>query len=108
MGWTACEGGSTIGETGSEGGRIHRDEQHELGARITLEETGNPPFAITCGIPGVMVHTAFAANEVEAGDVYVTMKADLEALFDLWPDADAEPEKKKRFHDAVSAFTAKY
>lgn len=108
MGWTACEGGSTIGRSGSEGGRIRCDEEHELGARITLEEVGNPPFAITCGIYGVMVHTAFAADAVEADDAYAAMKADMEALFDLWPDADAEPEAKERFYDAISAFTAKY
>jgi hypothetical protein len=108
MGWTACEGGSTIGNTGSEGGSIRRDEEHELGARLTLEEVGTPPFAITCGIHGVMVHTAFAASESEAGDAYDAMKADLEALFDLWPDTDAEPDAKERFHDAVSAFTARY
>ena len=108
MGWTACEGGSTIGKAGSEGGHIQRDEEHERGARLTLEEVGTPPFAITCGIYGVMVHTAFAASEIEAADAYAAMKADLEALFDLWPDADAEPDAKERFYDAVSAFTAKY
>jgi hypothetical protein len=105
MSWNPCENGST---TGSEGGVILRDEEHDAGARITLEECGHPPFAITCGIYGVMVHTAFAASEVEANDACDAMKADIEMLLDLWPDEAAEPEAKNRFYDAVSAFANKY
>ena len=108
MSWTPCENGSTIGAAGSEGGVILRDEEHEMGARITLEESSDPPFAITCGIYGVMVHTAFAAAEIEATDAYDAMKAEIEALIALWPEADAEPEIKQGFYDALSAFVAKY
>jgi hypothetical protein len=106
--WTPCENGSTSGTLGSEGGVVLRDEEHETGARITLEECGHPPFAITCGIYGVMVHTAFAATEIEANDAYDAMKADIEMLLGLWPDDDAEPEAKSRFCDAISAFANKY
>ena len=108
MSWTPYEDGSTSGTTGSEGGVILRDEEHEAGARITLEECGHPPFAITCGIYGVMVHTALVATEIEANDVYDAMKADIEMLFGLWPDEDAEPEARTRFYDAISAFANKY
>jgi len=45
---------------GSEGGVIVRDEEHALGARITLETgCGIAPYAITCGIYGWMMHTCF-------------------------------------------------
>lgn len=108
MSWTQCENGSTLGSTGSEGGVILRDEEHEIGARITLEETSDPPFAITCGIHGVMVHTAFVVTEIEAADAYDAMKAEMETLIALWPEADAEPEVKKGFYEAISAFVAKY
>lgn len=108
MSWTPCENGSTIGTAGSEGGSILRDEEHEMGARITLEETSHPPFAITCGLHGTMSHTAFAATEIEATDAYDAMKVEIETLIALWPEADAEPEVKQGFHDAISAFTAKY
>lgn len=108
MSWTPCENGSTSGTTGSEGGVVLRDEEHETGARITLEECGHPPFAITCGIYGVVAHTAFAATEIEAVDAYEAMKAEIEALLDLLPDTDAEPEAKERFYEAISAFTNKY
>ena len=46
--WHAFEDGATIGQQGSESGEIARDEEHPLGARITLErDTPIAPFAIT-------------------------------------------------------------
>lgn len=108
MSWTPCENGSTIGTAGSEGGVILRDEEHEMGVRITLEECGHPPFAITFDIHGMMGHTAFAATETEAGDAYEAIKDGIESLLDLLPDTDAEPEVKQRFHEAVSALTSRY
>jgi hypothetical protein len=49
--------------TGSEGGTIVLDEEHGLGARITLEKDGAiAPFTITCGIYGWMAHTRFFSN----------------------------------------------
>jgi len=110
MSWTPCENGSTVGTAGSENGVILRDEEHEMGARVTLEECGHPPFAISCDLHGVMTHTAFAATEVEANDAYDAIKAEIEALLDLLPEAeaDAAPDAKERFREALSAFTAKY
>jgi hypothetical protein len=58
--WIEFEGGSTIGEQGSENGLTLKDEEQVRGARITLErDTRIAPFAITCGIYGWMVHTRF-------------------------------------------------
>ncbi len=45
------------------------DEEHELGARITLEKVGSflkGHFAITCGIYGWMMHTHFISSTNEA------------------------------------------
>jgi len=108
MSWTPCENGSTIGTAGSESGVILRDEEHEMGARITLEECGHPPFAIIYGVHGMTTHTAFAATETEAGDAYEAIKAEIEALLDLMPEADAEPEAKERFHEAISSLRSRY
>jgi len=36
MGWVPLDHGATIGQRGSENGIIVRDEEHELGARVTL------------------------------------------------------------------------
>ena len=64
--WYPFDGGSTVGTIGTESGRILCDEEHAAGARITLEQGGNTPFGITCGIYGCFVHTAFASTETEA------------------------------------------
>jgi len=62
--WDPFDSGTTIGQTGSESGRIMRDEQHSRGARITLErDTRAAPFAITCGAYGWMVHACFFIAE---------------------------------------------
>ena len=81
--WHPYTNGSTLGGTGSESGVILRDEEHDDGARITLEQGGRiAPFAITCGIYGLMMHTAFASSEPEGVAKYEAMKKRLEALLD--------------------------
>ena len=89
--WLPFDGGSTIGNRGSEEGTIVRDEEHALGARITLERGGvTAPFGLTCGIYGCMVHTAWASSEAEAIGKYDAMKSRLSDLLDLPPDSEAE------------------
>jgi len=74
MGWGLFEDGKTVGARGSEDGVILVDEEHDLGARITLEQDGGTaPFAITCGIYGWMFHTRFFG-------VRETAERDLEAM----------------------------
>ena len=68
---------------GSEGGIIVRDEEHPLGARITLEkECEVAPYAITCGIYGWMMHTCFLSQEGEAAKQYEEMKSELGDLLE--------------------------
>ena len=81
--WQAFENGGTLGQTGSEQGVTLRDEEHALGARITLERAAQTaPFAITCGIYGWMLHTRFFATEDEANSQYEQMKDALSALLE--------------------------
>lgn len=76
--WESFDQGATLGQAGSENGIILRDEEHPVGARITLEKDGFQPFAITCGIYGMlMVHTTFASEEEVAFAKYEAMKSDL-------------------------------
>jgi len=83
--WNAVDAGRTLGTTGSEGGVIVRDDEHDAGARITLEEaTAIAPFAITCGVYGVMVHTRYFGERVVAERAHDEMRA---ALVDLATDA---------------------
>jgi hypothetical protein len=87
--WYPFAAGSTMGETGSEGGFILLDEEYSGGARITLERDGHhAPFAITCGIYGWMAHTRYLATEQEANEAFEAMKAELARIVDLIPSQD--------------------
>ena len=79
--WHTFDNGATLGQTGSEQGVIVHDQEHSLGARITLERAARvAPFAITCGIYGWMMHTRFFSSQDEAETQYEVMKRALAAL----------------------------
>lgn len=100
MVWNPFDSGQTLGTIGSENGIIICDEEHSAGARITLERGGYAPFAITCGIYGAMMHTAFASSEAEARTKYDQMKRRLGELLD-------EPDEA-RFVQGVVRFTDEF
>ena len=85
--WDQHENGLHIGEKGSEGGEIIRDEDHILGARITLEENPtyipNASHAITFGIYGLMVHTCYFSSLQEANRNYDLIKREVELILNL-------------------------
>ena len=98
--WNAFENGATIAQKGSEQGIVLRDEEHQRGARITLERDGcTAPFSITCGIYGLFVHTAFAASEPEALQKYVAMQQRLDQII-----ASDEHDVSSQLHDFADAF----
>jgi len=109
MEWAPFDTGSTVGQRGSEDGTILRDEEHELGARITLErDTRHTPFAITCGIYGWMFHTRFLGPEAEAD--FDRMKDALSAILVTIPMAD-DPEAEQKMApvtEAISAFVDRF
>ena len=71
---------------GSEGGIIVADEEHELGARITLErDASTAPYAVTCGIYGWMVHTRYFSDCDVAQREYEAMKGGLSQILSLIP-----------------------
>jgi len=74
--WIEYEAGSTIGTTGSESGEIVQDIEYNKAARITVE-CCERYYAITVGIYGVMVHTAFY-NSGEYPEWVKSMKTDIE------------------------------
>jgi hypothetical protein len=108
--WHPFDDGKTLGTIGSENGIIVCDEEHADGARITLEQDGYTPFAVTCGIYGWMVHTAFASSIEEALELFAAMQAGLEEILQIIPDADdPEPEAKfKEVAEAIRAFVDKF
>lgn len=92
MAWSSYDGGETLGQTGSEGGVILRDEEHEDGARITLEEGGTTaPFAITCGIYGWMFHTTWCGTRQDADARFEQMREGIGVIVDQIPRVD-DPE----------------
>ena len=97
MSWLPMLEGKTVGTAGSEQGVIVLDEEHTWGARITLEREGSTaPWAVTSGIYGQFLHTAFASSEAEGMTKYSGMKADLEKIM-AEEDSDERYGKMKRF-----------
>ena len=98
--WSPFDDGATLGQAGSEGGIILRDEEHPLGARITLEQGGRiAPFSITCGVYGLLMHTRFFEAQAKGEQDYEAMKSALVKV------ADAGG---KDFNAEASAFVAQY
>jgi hypothetical protein len=108
--WYPVDKGQTLGTVGSESGIILADDEHIQGARITLEQCSYTPFAITCGIYGWMVHTAFASSKKEAQEQFISMKEELEKILRIVPLVD-DPELEaasERVYIALRAFTEKF
>jgi hypothetical protein len=98
MDWYSFDDGASIGGRGSEGGVIVRDEEHDAGARITLEHSGHiAPFSITCGIYGWMFHTRFFGTAAEAQDEFTRMREALGGIAAAIPlKTDPEVEAKSQ------------
>ena len=86
-------------EKGSEGGIILRNEEYKGGCLITLEKCPDY-YAITCGVYGAMVHTAFC-DEEDHDQKYEAMKEELAAFMDRETTPDEE-------HDFYHYFINKY
>ncbi|GLV57151.1 hypothetical protein KDH_39890 [Dictyobacter sp. S3.2.2.5] len=108
--WFSIDEGRTIGTEGTEQGIILQDEEYVQGARITLEQCHYPPFAITCGIYGWMVHTTFASSMNEAREKLEAMKKSLEEIYQLIPTLDdVELEAKiQNVTQALEAFVSEF
>ena len=83
------------GATGSENGIVFADEEYKESCRITLEKCKDY-YAITCGVYGAMVHTAFAGSS-DYQEKYDAMKKDLEAFIDRETTEDEEIEFYEEF-----------
>ncbi|HEY1804819.1 MAG TPA: hypothetical protein VGG45_10080 [Terracidiphilus sp.] len=107
--WRPFQDGATLGLPGSEEGVVVRDEEHSLGARITLErEPGVAPFAITCGIYGWMMHTCFLSSEAEAESQYDLMKNSLSELLEDAARTAIIDGGRQILMDGVEKFVGEY
>jgi len=99
--WYPFDGGRSVGTPCSEAGAILADDEHALGARITLERDGAvAPFAITCGIYGWMMHTRFFGTEAEARLAYVAMQQALGEIMLTIP-LDGDPDRDPLMTDVM-------
>lgn len=89
----------TTGTAGSENGVIIKDEEYKDSCRVTLEKC-EKYHAITCGVYGAMVHTAFC-DEKESEVMYEAMKMELQDFI----DRDTTEEEELSFYEE---FTSKY
>ena len=104
--WLPFDGGASIGEPGSDGGAIVRDDEYRGGARITLERGGFAAFSITCGVYGWMMHSRYFAALPEAEREYAAMQPELAAIVDALPlQADPDTDAKT---DAASAAIGRF
>lgn len=108
--WYDYDEGYSIGTVGSSDGAIVHDEEHESGARITLEEESCfASFAITCGIYGWMFHTRYLADESEADAEYDRMKNDLNRILELIPPEENQDEAtKNEIAEEIELFVEMY
>lgn len=107
MQWERLDDGATIRHSGSESGVILRDDEHPLGARITLEHGGGTaPYAITCGIYGWMMHTHFSSSEAAAQRDYELMREALSSILAGMPtdDAPEDADTRARTLSAIARF----
>jgi len=105
--WVPFEQGATLGSRGSESGLILLDEEYWDAARITLErDTSVAPFAITCGIYWLLMHTRFFDAEAAATSAYAAMKADIQTIVDGIDSND--PAIQAPAESLLDHFTDKY
>ena len=97
--------GESIGQAGSESGRILRDDEHGDGARVTLEHGTNNRFTVTCGIYGWMVHTRFFDSE-KAGQLgFYETKDELGKILALIPlENEANDDNMREAENAIADF----
>jgi hypothetical protein len=107
--WHPFEDGATRGLPGSEEGVVVCDEEHSLGARITLERAASvAPFAITCGIYGWMMHTCFFSTEAEAESQYDLMKDSLSELLEAAEQTAAVDGGHQVLMEGIETFVGEY
>ena len=83
------------GSIGSEGGIVLADEEYKGACRITLEKC-EKYCAVTCGVYGAMVHTAFA--DFDCGQrKYNEMKQELKRFIDTDTTLNEELEFYSEF-----------
>jgi len=102
--WQPYNHGRSIGVKGSEGSTIVRDEEHPLGARMTIKQ-GQDYVSVSCNISGKIDHTRFF-KEMRAAEIeYANMQKELMRVMDAISSAKAADIK---VWEKISGFVARF
>ncbi|MGH9933088.1 MAG: hypothetical protein ACREA9_28220 [Pyrinomonadaceae bacterium] len=103
--WYPFKSGDSIGQAGSEGGKILCDEEHADGARVTLEHVRDSRFTVTGGIYGWLVHTRFFNSEPTARIGFDETEDELSKILALIPiENEADDDKLELAKVAIADF----
>jgi hypothetical protein len=102
--WEPYNNGRSIGIIGSEGSQIIRDEEHPLGARMTIKQ-GQDYVSVSCNIAGKIDHTRFFKRMTAAKRDYETMQQELTEVIEAVSAAHAADI---RVWEAISGFVTRF
>ncbi len=102
--WHKYDEGKSINNVSTEGGMILRDEEHELGARITIKR-GKDFLSVSGHIYGWIDHTRFFSSIHEAEREYDAMKNALGEMMNLIESVDS---KDIKVWEAISEFVRRF
>lgn len=102
--WFPFRAGDTLGTKAPDLGTVIVDDEHASGARITLaRDCGPVPFAITCGIYGLLFHTRYIPNETAARQQLDALKAGIDEILSRLPEG---PLRQDALGSAGEAFAS--
>lgn len=102
--WHPYNRGRSIGVKGSEGSIIVKDEEHPLGARMTIKQ-GQGYVSVSCNISGKIDHTRFF-KEMRAAELeYANMQKELMLVMNAISSAKAADIK---VWEKISGFVARF
>ena len=102
--WFSYDDGRSVGKVSAEGGVILRDDEHELGARITLKR-GSGYVSISCHIYGRADHTRFFGVVSDAEREYPAMRT---ALGNVMNIIDSAGSNDIKVWEAISEFVGRF
>lgn len=102
--WFTYDDGRSVGKVSAEGGTIFWDEEHKLGARITLKR-GSSFVSISCHIYGRTDHTRFFGVVSDAEREYKAMRTALGNVMDV---IDSAGGKDIKIWEAISEFVRRF
>lgn len=102
--WKPYNRGRSIGVKGSEGSVILRDEEHPLGARMTIKQ-GKDFVSVSCNISGKIDHTRFFKEMRGAEREYANMQKEMEKVLKAISSAKAADIK---VWETISGFVARF